>query len=318
MKKVFTVMLMVLLGSTIIFTACSNDIAEPDSNKIDDEENSDENIVEEKPSDQEVVDETNEPPIQDENYETHQVILYFSDNDLMSTYRIYKEIIVRKGEELYEATLQAWLDGPDHEDLSGLFHSDVFIEYVEIVDGVAYVSFSKEIYESNLGSSGELMFAEQLALIMEQFGYERTQIMVEGSTGEALLGHLYTGEPIVANDPESYLWIDEKSSREIVLQNAAFQIFEPAPGSEVKDRVIVRGLARTFEGTIIYEFEDGHFILDEGFTTASKGAPNWGEFEIIIDFDDVANYSGRVILFEESAKDGSRLNELHIPITVIK
>jgi hypothetical protein len=161
------------------------------------------------------------------------------------------------------------------------------------------------------------MFAEQVAMIMEQFGFDRTQILVEGRVVETLLGHLYIGDPIEADDPESYLWVDEKDSREIVLQNVAFRIYEPAPDTEVKDRIVVRGLARVYEATILYEFEDGHYILDEGFTTASEGAPEWGEFEIIIELDDATDYSGRVILFEESAKDGSRINELKIPVNVI-
>ncbi|MDD4752731.1 MAG: Gmad2 immunoglobulin-like domain-containing protein [Desulfitobacteriaceae bacterium] len=256
-------------------------------------------------------------PTPQENFEKHQVVLYFSDNDLMNTYRVEKEISVREGEEVAKAALEAWAKGPDHEELTGLVHPDVIIEYVEEVDGVAHVSFSKEIKESNLGSTGELMFAEQIAMIMEQFGFEKTQILVEGNVEETIVGHLYTAEPIVANDPEDYLWIDEKESAEIVLQNVAFRIYEPAPNAEVKDQIVVRGLARVWEATIQYEFEDGHYILDEGFTTATEGAPGWGEFEIIIELDDVADYSGTVILFEESAKDGSRINELKIPVHVI-
>jgi len=105
-------------------------------------------------------------------------------------------------------------------------------------------------------------------------------------------------------------------SSEIVLQNVAFRIYEPTPNTEVKDRIVVRGLARVFEGTIMYEFEDGHYILDEGFTTATEGAPGWGEFEITIELDEVANNTGTVILFEESAEDGSRINELKIPVKI--
>ena len=49
-----------------------------------------------------------------------------------------------------------------------------------------------------------------------------------------------------------------------------------------------------------------------------EGAPGWGEFGIIIEFDDVANYSGTVILFKESAEDGSRINELKMPVKFTK
>lgn len=101
---------------------------------------------------------------------------------------------------------------------------------------------------------------------------------------------------------------------EILLENEAFRVFEPAPDSEVGNEFVVRGQARTFEGNVQYEFEDGHNILAEGFTTASAGAPEWGDFEITIRFEGVANESGTVILFEQSAKDGSRIHELMIPV----
>ncbi|OLO39393.1 hypothetical protein BTR23_10175 [Alkalihalophilus pseudofirmus] len=325
--------MMLIVGSLVILGACAQGVEQTPPNQIEEEENinpSEEDVPdqdgfpegeesvrdEEQSSDKPSVDESTLAPSPDEKSETHQVILYFSDHDLMGTYRIETEIDVRTGENVAKTALEAWLKGPDHEELTGLIDSEVIIEYVEDVDGIAHVSFSKAIQESNLGSTGELMIAEQLAMIMQQFGFDRTQILVEGRVGETLLGHLYTGDPIVAGDPNSYLWVDEKKSPKIVLQNVAFKIYEPAPNTEVKDRFVVRGLARVYEGTVLYEFEDGHFILDEGFTTATEGAPGWGEFEIIIEFDEVANQSGRVILFEESANDGSRINELQIPVKV--
>ncbi|MFN7249499.1 MAG: Gmad2 immunoglobulin-like domain-containing protein [Anaerobacillus sp.] len=306
-KKVF-ILMVIMIASFVIFTACAQD--DTTNQPVDDQEGDIEQDVQ-------PADETNLSPTPEEMNETHTVVLYFSDNDLTATYRINKDVFVRNKDHLAKAALEAWIDGPEHEELTGLVNTNVIVEYVEELDGIANVSFSKEIQGINLGSSGELMFAEQIAMILQQFGFDRTQILVEGRVGETLLGHLYTGEPIIANDPESYLWVEEKDSREIVLQNVAFRIFEPYPNSEVKDQIVVRGLARVYEGTLLYEFEDGHFILDEGFTTATEGAPGWGEFEIIIELDEFANYSGRVILFEESAKDGSRINELKIPVNVI-
>lgn len=41
-----------------------------------------------------------------------------------------------------------------------------------------------------------------------------------------------------------------------------------------------------------------------------------GDFDFIIDLDDVPTGSYRVVLFEESAKDGSILHELIIPVEV--
>jgi len=113
--------------------------------------------------------------------------------------------------------------------------------------------------------------------------------------------------------------LSEADSKKIVIENDAFQIFQPTPGAKVKEEIVIKGLARVYEGTVLYELEDGHNILDKGFTTATEGAPGWGEFDIIIKLDkEVANDSGSVILYEESAEDGSRINELIIPVKVIQ
>lgn len=111
---------------------------------------------------------------------------------------------------------------------------------------------------------------------------------------------------------------DPQSEPQVVLENDAFRVFEPEENAVVGNEFTVRGEARVFEANILYEFEDGHNILDEGFVTASVGAPEWGEFEITISFDEVAYENGTVILYEEDAKDGSRKNELYIPVTVQK
>lgn len=111
---------------------------------------------------------------------------------------------------------------------------------------------------------------------------------------------------------------DFKNSENVIVENDVFKIFEPSPHSEVEDFITIRGLARVNEGTIQYELEDGHFIFASGYTTANSGAPEWGEFELIIDVAEVPNGSVTLFLFEESAKDGSKINKVIIPLTVQK
>ncbi|MBU5594306.1 Gmad2 immunoglobulin-like domain-containing protein [Amphibacillus sp. MSJ-3] len=101
---------------------------------------------------------------------------------------------------------------------------------------------------------------------------------------------------------------------EIVAENEAFRIFQPAPNSELDHEFTVIGQARVFEATIQYEFKDGDEIIDKGFVTASQGAPDWGDFEINFQFDELTNPPATIIIYEESAKDGSRLYELSIPV----
>lgn len=132
------------------------------------------------------------------------VTLFFADQDLMEMYRVSREIEVEQEEDLPQEALQAWMEGPGQDGLANLVPPDVVIESLEIKDGVARVSFSGEIKNANLGSSGELFLLDQLALIMQQFGADSTQILVEGEIEESLLGHVSTGEPYKAPNPENY------------------------------------------------------------------------------------------------------------------
>lgn len=111
---------------------------------------------------------------------------------------------------------------------------------------------------------------------------------------------------------------DTDTEPKVVLENDAFRIYEPTPNAVVGNEFTVRGEAKVSEAMVMYEFEDGHNILDEGNVMASQGAPEWGEFEITIKFDEVAYDTGTVILYEESQKDGSRVNQLYIPVSVEK
>ena len=41
----------------------------------------------------------------------------------------------------------------------------------------------------------------------------------------------------------------------------------------------VKGQAQVFEATINWSVEDGHYVIIDGFTTATIGAPEWGDFD---------------------------------------
>jgi hypothetical protein len=106
----------------------------------------------------------------------------------------------------------------------------------------------------------------------------------------------------------------EISHEKPVLENKAFRNILVS-GSQ--GTYTVAGQARIFEAVLQYEVEDGHFIFQKGFEMASEGAPEWGIFTIDIQIPEgeLPDYGQlRLILFEESAKDGSRINELSIPL----
>jgi hypothetical protein len=77
----------------------------------------------------------------------------------------------------------------------------------------------------------------------------------------------------------------------------------------------VKGEAQIFEANFNWIVEDGHNELKNGFAMTDAGAPEWGKFNFTISIKKTANHSTlHLILFEISAKDGSRQYEL--PITL--
>lgn len=75
----------------------------------------------------------------------------------------------------------------------------------------------------------------------------------------------------------------------------------------------ITGKAQVFEANFGWVVEDGHDELDSGFVTADAGAPAWGAFKFEVDVKKVRdNSSLHLILFESSAKDGSRQYELPV------
>ena len=57
-------------------------------------------------------------------------------------------------------------------------------------------------------------------------------------------------------------------------------------------------------------------IVAEGFTTATAGNGTWGSFEETVSFEAETAGVGAVIVWEESAEDGSQINVVEYPVDV--
>lgn len=96
----------------------------------------------------------------------------------------------------------------------------------------------------------------------------------------------------------------------------AILVESPLAFDEVPNPVHAFGTANTFEANFSYELTDTDGrIVDEDFVTATSGTGTRGTFEFVTDeytvpFDGV----GELIVFELSAKDGSRINLVEIPV----
>ncbi len=113
-------------------------------------------------------------------------------------------------------------------------------------------------------------------------------------------------EPVASENPT-----ETTNSKEFA--NEAFRKvrFEKLPDNKFR----VRGEAQVFEATINWSVEDGHVVYDEGFTTATLGAPEWGEFDFTFHIDKADEIAVlNLIIYEISMKDGNQTNVLLIPL----
>jgi hypothetical protein len=79
----------------------------------------------------------------------------------------------------------------------------------------------------------------------------------------------------------------------------------------------VTGEARVFEAVMNYTVEDGHNFIVEDFYMLDEGAPSWSSFTLELDIPQVKlpdNGTLTLELFEYSAKDGSKINVISVPL----
>lgn len=99
-----------------------------------------------------------------------------------------------------------------------------------------------------------------------------------------------------------------------VAEAKNFRVFAPSPGASVQSPLRVRGQARVFEGAFTLELEDGHNVLATRNVQASAGGPAWGDFDVQLEFAQPTSPAGTLLFVTYSAKDGSRQEELAVPV----
>jgi germination protein M len=95
-------------------------------------------------------------------------------------------------------------------------------------------------------------------------------------------------------------------------QTPLILVESPLAYEAVSSPLRVTGTANTFEATFRYELKDSSGeVVDEHFVTATSGTGTRGTFDFTTKaLEDV----GSLVVFELSAKDGSRVNEVEIPL----
>jgi hypothetical protein len=124
------------------------------------------------------------------------------------------------------------------------------------------------------------------------------------------------GEPLTLFDGEGRP-IDGPASRADYDRNVTPLIFleSPAPGDEIASPVRLWGTANTFEATFFAEVHaaDGNVLVSQ-VVTATSGSGFRGTFDVTLTFEIEEAGPGEVVVYELSARDGSRENEVRVPV----
>jgi hypothetical protein len=98
----------------------------------------------------------------------------------------------------------------------------------------------------------------------------------------------------------------------------AILVESPLPFQAVSAPLRVTGSANTFEATFEYELLDpAGKVLASHFVTATSGSGTRGTFDFTIPFE-APNGLGKLVVFERSAADGSRIHQVEIPLTLAR
>lgn len=170
--------------------------------------------------------------------------------------------------------------------------------------GTARVDLSGE-FESGGGLLSVTMRLAQVVYTLTQFPtVDRVVLMMDGEVVD-----VFTGEGLMLDEPQT------RDDFEYVLP--AIFVESPTPGRTAGNPVRVTGTANTFEATFMVRItgRDGSTIVEQP-AMATSGTGTRGTFDVSVSYPLAAGGPGTVVVYEQSAQDGSPTNVIEIPVTL--
>jgi germination protein M len=191
---------------------------------------------------------------------------------------------VVSGPQIGRAAMLELLEGPGTPELAAGLATDIpagtRLESLTIEDGAAYVELSQSLSEEA---------AAQVVYTLTQFRTVQ-RVRLEG---------------------EEHLRTDFETETPAIL------VESPTAREEVSSPLRITGSANTFEATFNVEIVDERGrALGKRFVTATSGSGTRGTFDAEVPFKASAKGPGKLIVFELSAEDGSRIHEVEIPLQI--
>lgn len=209
------------------------------------------------------------------------------------------------------AAVAALLMGPTAEEtefgLGTVIPAGTSVNDVSLEAGVATVDLSRQ-FESGGGSLSMLLRVAQVVCTLTQFEDVQT------------VAFKLDGEPVTAVGGEGVVVDPPVSRNDFEGQLPSVLVESPVPGEAVTSPLTVSGSSNVFEAThqLNVTDPDGLILMDK-FVTATSGTGTRGTWSETVEFGPVKRDGlGAVIVFEYSAKDGSRQNIVEIPVRMAR
>jgi hypothetical protein len=163
------------------------------------------------------------------------------------------------------------------------------LHLVSIDDGIVTLDLAGGIIGSTGSSAQELTFAQQLAHTARvDESITAIVLLIDGQPIDELWGHLDWSQPVT---------VDASVLSPITVTT-------PMEGEEVTvGEVTFRGQATVFEANVLVTLLDGDgVVLEEGFVTATAGAPERGTWEWTVTLPSAGTYM--LVASEDDVSDG--------------
>jgi len=230
------------------------------------------------------------------------VALYFLQGEHLAVVRRALEETPRVG----TAALAALLTGPTPQEAAWGFTTEIpagtQLRDLAIADGIATVDLSSP-FTSGGGSFSMRARVAQVVFTLTQFPtVQAVRFRIDGQPVTTI-----GGEGVVVDPPPGRAAFED-------LLPLIF-VEAPGPGERVRSPLRVTGSANTFEATFMVRLRtaDGT-VLYEGPAMATSGSGTRGTFDLTLSFEVAEPVDGTLRLWEYSARDGSEINVVEIPL----
>ena len=206
------------------------------------------------------------------------------------------------------AAMRLLLEGPSGMETEGGMSTAIpegtTLLALDIKNGIATVDLSKE-YASGGGSLSMMMRLAQVVFTLTQFPtVQGVNFALDGKAIDVL-----GGEGIIIDHPMTRADYEDMSP--------AILVESPTLGATVSSPVRVTGTANVFEAVFhVNIVDDDGLIIADDRVQATSGTGTRGTFDVTVKYPSGHARDGSLIVFENSAKDGSPINVVEIPLVL--